>query len=527
MEDFENFISICAYKPEARLDSDERHAWEIERSRCRISFVHFLKYVKVVIPPTPGVTGGITSLEMWPHLKEVIGAYLTKRLITILKARQIGLSTITAAYVLWHVLTKVGSRVLLFSEGEKASAELLSKARRIYDNLPGFLTVPRLDPESTEQLGFPPMKSILKAFPSTPMASIGETGSIIVWDEHAAHPYAEENYSASKPTIDSSGGQAISIFTAPPFDIDNLATSIFNDAVEGKNDFTPLFFPWTVVPGRDSEWYDYTKRNIPKTILGRMTPELYMQRNYPLTIKEALKPSERQAAFDHKVLDQMMGDVKEPVKETYPGVDPTKVKIYQPFYAGVPYIASTDTSHGVGLDYSVTVIMNCRTGAVVADIMGNDIQAEELAFLSVRLLGLYQNPLWFIENNDWGGVTISKAQALGYKNFGYDDEKKTKVGFNTNAHRTTAGMKGSRVDLYGELISGVNTHQITIYNAKGLGQFYDLIRNTSKGGRIEAIKGKHDDYPIAVGICWYKRGEVRSNQGVRKPIQTLDFSRSY
>jgi len=261
-EEFNDKIALIAHKnPEDATDED-RKVWGIEAGRCWASFFKFLKYVKIIEPPMPGQTsGGIIPLELWKHIRIVIKALLTESLISLLKARQIGISTIISAYVLWYAMSHLGANVLLFSKGQPEAKELLAKSVRIYNQLPHFLRL-KLSPESTEEIGFPTMKSSIKAFASTPSAGISYTASIVVCDEHAEHPYADENYLSSKPTRDA-GGQFISVFTESPWDLDNLATAIFQDAEAKKNDFIPLFFPWDVVPYRDEEWYERTRKNIP------------------------------------------------------------------------------------------------------------------------------------------------------------------------------------------------------------------------------------------------------------------------
>jgi hypothetical protein len=179
------------------------------------------------------------------------------------------------------------------------------------------------------------------------------------------------------------------------------------------------------------------------------------------------------------------------------------------------FIAATDTSHGVGKDFSVTTVMNVKTGEIVADILNNIIPPEELALHSVRLLDIFKNPLWYIEANEYGGVTIATAERLGYHNFGYQDEKDKKIGFLT----TTA----NRPLLWGELIPAFNNRHITIYNKDGLQQFGDVIRNV-ENGRIEAMAGRHDDYPMAVGIGWLKKSEVHTAEQQYKPFSTLTFA---
>jgi len=514
---------LAVSKAEADCTEEDRKLRGMEKIRFKASFAYALKYFRVIEPPTKDNPGGIIKFEFWPHIKEAIQLLLDKELIVWLKSRQVGASWLVAAYVLWFVMTHLGGTVGLFSRGEGEAFELLAKCRRIYGQLPDFLKL-KLQPDSGGEMGFPVMMSSIKAFAATESAGVSYTFSIIVCDEWTQHPFAEANYFASKPARDA-GGQFIGIFTVDQDNLDTFAVAIFKDAAEGKNDFTPLFTPYHCRPGRDQVWYDETKRNVPTRELGTLTPELYMQRNYPASIEEALSPSQTIAAFNIKTLDEMMGDVRAPIRVERDGIDSNIVHIYKDFHIGDYFIVGTDTSHGLGKDFSVTVVMNTRTGEIVADILNNRIPPEELALHSVRMLDIFKNPLWFIESNDLGGATILTAQNLGYKNLGYEDEKETKVGFKTSGSLAAGGkVIGSRVALWSELIPAINNRQITIYNPDGLKQFYDVIRNSAKNGRIEAMTGRHDDYPMAVGIAWLKKGQVSTNRGSLAPIQSLHFS---
>ena len=446
------------------------------------------------------------ALELWEHQKEIVAALLTKRLISIFKVRQIGVSYILAAYSVWYVLSKIGSYVLLTSKGEAEATELLNKCRIIYNNLPDFLKF-RMGNSSQTELSFPQMLSSIRAFAATETAGISFTASVVICDEHDSHPYAEQNFINIKPTIDA-GGQFISCFTPNDPNPDTLAKRLFLDAVEGKNDFTPLYFPWQVRPGRTEEWYKSIMKNIPQKELGALTPELYMQRNYHSSVDEALKPLQTIAAFDQNVIEEMKAEIRKPLN-VHPELDKNIIHIYQDYHPD-KYIASADVGHGIGRDYSVLVIM--KRGVVVADILHRTISPSEFALQSVNLLKIFNNPVWYIENNDWGRAVIDTAQALGYSNWGYQDEKKKQIGFHTD--------EKTRQDLWAALIPAINSRQITIYNIEGLKQFYDIVRNPEKNGRIEAKAGRHDDYPMAVGIAWLKRDLVEWKP---KAIHTLHF----
>jgi hypothetical protein len=137
----------------------------------------------------------------------------------------------------------------------------------------------------------------------------------------------------------------------------------------------------------------------------------------------------------------------------------------------------------------------------------------------LRQLEYYRNPLCFPEDNDWGHIVALDLLKSGYKNIGFQDEKKTKIGFNTKG----GPHGGTRMDLYGALIPAINNHQIIVYNKDGVKQLFDLIRNTSKEGRIEARRGGHDDYAIMLGICWLMKDKVIQADWEPKVLNTLHF----
>jgi len=520
--EFDREVALCAYKTE--LTEEEANLIAQEKVLCRAVFTRFLKWVRILGTPTQDNPGGLIPFSTPPYILQLIYRLLTERYLSILKARQTFVSTTIATYKLWRAKSQLGFQSAVFSEGEDAAAEFLAKGYRIHQYLPDFLKE-ELSPSSTEHMGFPSMSSFIKARASTETALVGYTLSALTYDEHDAHRYAHQSFFHAKPTIDSCGGQLISVFTRNPWNPESLPKQIFEAALKKQNEFFPIFIPWYARPDRDKDWYRRTMGNLTAQELQGLTPELYMQKNYPATIQEALSPISALSAFDGKVLEEMMEDVKNPIREGLPAtLDPKVVHIYQPFHLGEYYIAGTDTSLGTGKDNSVTAVMNVRTGAVVADIMNNRISPEELAFHSVELLKFYHNPLWYPECNSCGGITIAAAQRLGYTNFGYQDEKKTKIGFNTLGYGTPTGIKGTRTDLFAGLCTAINNHQITIFNSDGLREFYHIVRNV-KNGKFETALNKHDDYAIALGICWAKKGEVRTEPWNLKPIEGLHFRR--
>ncbi len=525
LEDFEAKLASIDLEGES-LTVDEERILAIEYHNCSVSFLRFLGYCKIEEPPVPGnpSVGGIIRLQQWPHILRMAAALLKHRLIIILKSRQIGASWLMAAYDLWWVKFHPSSNVFLYSKGEAEAWEKLDKCRRLERHLPAFLRH-TVNPDSKSEMKFVAQNSTLRAFPATASAGIGFTASILDMDELEEHPYAEQNFAMAKPTIDA-GGQYIGVFTVNKLNPVTLAKTLFTKAWYTPEDsaFKALFFDYSVRPGRDEAWYARTLSETPEEELGGLSPQLYMEQNYPRSVEEALSPTQTTAAFNLESLKAMLENIQSPIKVEVE-LDLSVVNIYKDFNIGDYYVAATDTSHGVGRDNAVTCIMNVKTGAVVADILRNDIPPEELAWHSVKLLDHYRKPKWFPEDNEWGKVTIVKAQELGYSNFGYSTPAMTLGGKMRTPKERTIGFHTdpkTRIELFGQLIPAINNRQIVIYNVDGLRQFFDVIRNVAKEGRIEAKPNRHDDYPITVGICWLKKNEVYTGN-MSEPIRTLDF----
>ena len=454
-------------------------------------FLTFLDYVYIMVPP-PG--GGRIKFQKWPHLLELAASFIANRFTVVLKPRQIGFSWTAAAYAVWVARFQPGAVILFLSKGEYEAKVLLKKARDIWVNMPKEWQL-SFGTDSQTEITVPSIGSKMIALAATEDAGRGETTTLVVQDEAEFHEFAESNYAAVKPTLDSNGGQMILGSTVNKKKAVSLFKRVFQEAPE--NHWHPIFILWDARPGRDEEWYEYTQDNVPD--LAEMSPELYMAANYPRSIAEALAPAQASAAFDLEVLKVMEEDCRRPKMITGP------IKVFQGYRVGRKYMAATDTSHGTGYDFSCSVVMDAQTGTVVADIMDKMLDPEKLAMETMRMLGMYQQPVWAIEDNDWGRETLKVARDGKYPKIYHrlTGKKEKKPGWRTDA--------GTRVLLWGELIQAVNAGQIGIPNMAGLQQFYKVIRREDKGGRIEAMVGAHDDYPMAVGMAWQMRKHALSS----------------
>ena len=393
--------------------------------------LEFLKYVEISDP-----LKGQVKFEQWSHLVEALGLFLTNRLIIILKARQIGFSWLLAVYAVWVAYTKQGANILLISKGEREAVELLSKCRTIYENLPDWMKVYTISPDSATAFGFLETRSKITALPSTEAAGRGEAATLIICDELDYHEYAEKNFASTKPAIDA-GGQFIAVFTTNKAQPDSFAKRLFKDARKGLNNFVARFYGYKCRPERDEEWYQRQKiEYLP----------YQLEQEYPASEEEALSPMAAQSCFDKEALTRLWDNAID--------IQPEKGCIYilQKPKPGYLYGAGVDVGEGVGLDYSVLTIAGKYglQSEVVALIYSNQIATDLFAFEVDRLCREYYNALLLVENNALGVAVINRLLESNYPKLYYSGEKegKKKAGW-------TSTMKSKDIAL-AELVPVVN-----------------------------------------------------------------------
>ena len=372
-------------------------------------FTLFLKYVKIQEP-------GELAVEwvFWPHLLDFIDQLGENNLIDLIKSKQIGISWILAAYALWKIYTIPGWNVLELSKGLDEAKKLLDKSRIIYNNLPDWMLVFDVLPDSAHQFGFKKMKSVITAFPSTETAGIGETAGTVIHDESDFHEFYEVNLSHTRATVaDSKERQLISVSTVDKTKPDSYFKNHWKDADAGKNGFKALFYGWDVRPNRDDEWYQViVKENEerPWVVKG----------NYPKTAKEALEPLSAISCFNADVMTRMWDDA------SYGETEKGFIHIFCPFVVGTHYSAGIDVGEGVGLDYSVFNIVGKQglMSEVAAVIYSNSIGTDAFAYECYQLGEKYGFPRLVVDNIGIGRAVIDKLIELGYPNLYYTKNDK-------------------------------------------------------------------------------------------------------
>ena len=372
------------------------------------AFEHFCSNYWMIRHPERGRI----KFELRDAQRETIEIWLSTRYSIVLKARQIGFSTLASAYSFWLAFFWPDRFIVMLSRTEREAAKLLQKSKYGYKMLPVWMRQhgPELLSDNQLKIVFS-NESAVESLPSGNDPARGESVFLVIIDEMAFLPNPSEAWASIEPIADV-GGRVICLSTA------NGEGNIFHELWVGSqtntNRFTGIFFPWSA-GDRDDEWYKAKKRDLPDWQLAQEYPsdpdEAFIRSGRPVFDLEALRayePAEPNRGYLHKIPGKGMYEFRE---------DGGELSVWEFPERGQVYVMGADVAEGLGHgDYSTAHIINVETGMVAAHWHGHvdaDIYGEEV----LHALGWWYNHcLIGVESNNHGLTTLKGLQRVGYKN---------------------------------------------------------------------------------------------------------------
>lgn len=234
----------------------------------------------------PQRTPSILPFDLWPAQRDALAALETHRRVIFLKARQLGVTWLVLARALHRCLYRSNQTIIVISKDQPAAGEMIRRVRGMFmrlSNKPHALTVDNVGEVAWAN------ESRVKAFASSSDAGSAFTGSMLILDELAKNPNADDIWTAAQPTVND-GGEVVIISTAKGRD--NLYHRLWDKAERGENTLHPIFIPWHARPGRDEAWYARTASDA--------VSMAHHRQEYPATPAEAF-----QSLADTPFLDSM------------------------------------------------------------------------------------------------------------------------------------------------------------------------------------------------------------------------------
>jgi hypothetical protein len=352
---------------------------------------------------------GLIRFKLYPFQEDLIRMYEAHRLIIIVKGRQLGISTLTSAYILWFLMFHAEKTVLSIATKEKVAAEIVKRARRMYAMLPDWFhelkhkdgdPLFKFDRDSTSAFKFEKNGSQAVASATSPDAGRSFAVSLLIIDEAAHVDRMDETWKALSPTI-STGGRCIAF--SSPNGQHNWFYKMYEQAEKGRNGFHPVKLPWNVHPDRDDEWFETEKQKFNHDLKALAQEH---EADFLATGRTVVDPQDLQRILD---------GTKEPDRKTWMDQGYWIWKNPDPNHK---YLLAADVATGDGEDDSAFHIIDLNTVEQVAEYKGK-LPYEMFADFIESCAKEYNTAHVIVENNNIGTAVAQLLEKHGYPNLIY------------------------------------------------------------------------------------------------------------
>ena len=435
---------------------------------------------------------GRIKFEMREAQRETIRAWMSNRYSIVLKARQIGFSTLASAYAFWLAYFWSDRFIVMLSRTEREAIKLLAKAKYGQKNLPAWMKLrgPTTTSDNQTKITFD-NESIIESLPSGNDPARGESVYLVVVDEWAFLPNAEEAWASIEPIADV-GGRVIGLSTA------NGSGDFFHQmwvgAETGTNHFKPIFWSWAA-GDRDEAWYEAKRKSMPEWQLHQEYPrtpeEAFIKSGNPVFDIDALLAYETAAPTRCELL------IHERKNVDFHQVPNGELAVWQfPDIQGT-YVIGADVAEGLSYgDYSCAHVIDANSGVIVATWHGH-VDPDMFGIILAELGWKYNSCLVAVENNNHGLTTVKALQKYGYKNLYRQRRLAQKDPTVTEilGWRTTAASKPLAID---ELAAAIRDDEVGILDERTIGELKAYVRDPN--GKTHG--SPHDDRVMALAITW-------------------------
>lgn len=463
--------------------------------------------------------------------------------LIILKARQLGFSTLTEGLIFHACATRKNVNALIVAHREDATANLFRMSKLFYDELPAPVK-PMLRASNAQELVFenpsklrserearPGLRSRIRCA-TAGGRGIGRSDTLqcVHLSEYAFWPDGADGKASTLAGI----LQAVPSLPGTMVVIESTANGFedfkerWDAAVAGENDFEPVFFAWfenpdysmPVVPG--TEW---TPEEREMRDAYRLTDEQLQWRRwcianncggsldmfrqeYPASPGEAFLHSGT-GVFDNEQIVLRLERLPGPAGRgefadgEWTESETGAITLYELPEEGVPYVLGGDTA-GEGSDYFTAIVIDNVTGRIAAKLRQKYSEPEYVR--QIYALGRFYNDALVAIETNFSTYPVMKLQEMEYPNQ-YSREREDTY---TRQMRKSYGFRTdrqSRPRAIANLVEVFSSHPEWFTDRELLEEMLTFCYNEDH--RPEALAGKHDDLVMGAAITYAVRHQQR------------------
>lgn len=446
----------------------------------------------------------------------------------ILKARQQGISTYCAGRVFWKTYFTPHARSVVMAHDSATSDALFTMSRNLIRNMDRTYKPNELKSNAKEIVissphfkkdlsGEKPVASYRLYTAGSPEAGRGTTPTIAHLSEIAFWQHDEKILAGLFQGISEAEGTEVILESTA-----NGATGEFyrlwRGALEGENEYTPIFLPWFVTKEYYREPPETFERSSDEELLvekynlnnGQLYwrrlkiaegGELKFRQEYPATPDEAFITAGSSVFALDKLSELTPVSPDKRMRFDFHSCmweDSTEGNFHLWEYPDWEsnYVVAADVSLGVGQDYSAAIVMDTDR-KVIGLFRDNHIDPSKFGDLLFYLGRYFNNALLTVESNSMGIATLSRLTQMNYINL----YKQTKISAISKEEGLVPGFKttqATKPHIIGNLKNAVENDDIWIGSSTIIQELKDYVSTDS--GKTEAAPGCHDDTVMALAI---------------------------
>jgi hypothetical protein len=470
-----------------------------EYIKCAKDPAYFMKkYCHIQHP-----TRGRILFNLYPFQDKILHLFRDEQYIITLKSRQLGISTLAAAYSLWLMLFHKDKNILALATTQATARNLVTKVIFMYDELPKWLKLPSVEKNKLSLR----LKngSKVQAKSSSPDAARSEAVSLLLMDEAAFIDNVDDTFTAAQQTL-ATGGQCMALST--PNGVGNWFHQTWEKAETGENSFVPIRLPWTVHPERDQKWRDQQNADLGPRMAGQECDCDFLASGDTVFEPEDMLFYEETYQKDPLERRGVDGNLW-----VWEGVDYSK-----------SYMVVADVARGDATDYSAFHIFDIENCTQVAEYKGK-IAPGDFGQMLVGIASEYNEALLVIENANIGWATIEKVLEREYRNLYYSPKNHldTVESYMSKWERDqlVPGFTMSartRPLVIAKMIEYLREHSVTLQSKRVMSEMRVFIW---KNGKAQAQERYNDDLIISCATALYVR-----DTALRLRQQGMDLARA-
>lgn len=464
-----------------------------EYKRCAMDYAYMFRKYGTIQHPIKGKV----KFELYPFQEHTLTQLQKNRFSIILKSRQMGISTLTAAFALSQMVFKSDFKILIIATKQDVAANLLDKVKLLHQELPVWLRQ-KIKTFNKLSMEFENGSSI-KAVSSAAHSGRSEALSLLIIDEAAFVDKIDDIWASAQMTL-ATGGSAVLLST--PNGVGNLFHKLWvkaesGEVPEGLEKFCPIKLPWNLHPDRDEKW-----RQEQDELLGPRLAAQECDCDF-LTSGHTVIPTETLAMWEGRL--EM---IYEPVEKRGPSGDYWIWKY--PDYSK-SYTVVADVARGDGNDYSTFHVFEIEGREQVAEFKGK-MDTTTFGRMLVSVATDYNKALLVIENTGVGWATVQVALDEGYTNLFYsykndpflDENIQLRKNYDLKQkHEMVPGFTNShklRPVIISKIETAFQADDFIIHSVRTLSEFRTFLW---VNGRPEAQRGYNDDLIVPLGVFFY------------------------